>query len=97
MLNKMAASLEARRAEFAKLETLDCGKPIAESDADIDFCIQILKFVKSTRSRCAVCCVLRAARSRLSLQSLLILSNRKLSTTSVLRESKLPARHARGA
>jgi len=44
MLNKMAASLEARRDEFAKLETMDCGKPIAESEADIDFCIDIMRY-----------------------------------------------------
>eukprot|EP00729_Bicosta_minor_P010548 gene10548-3429_t len=42
MLNVMADSLEARKGEFATLETLDCGKPIAESEADIDFCVDIL-------------------------------------------------------
>ena len=44
MLTAMAAALEARRGEFAKLETLDCGKPIAESEADIDFCIDIMRY-----------------------------------------------------
>lgn len=45
MLNVMADSLEARKGEFATLETLDCGKPIAESEADIDFCVDILRYV----------------------------------------------------
>ena len=45
MLNVMADSLEARKGEFATLETLDCGKPIVESEADIDFCVDILRYV----------------------------------------------------
>ena len=44
MLGDMADSLEEQRDEFAGLETMDCGKPLEESKADMDFCVEIMRY-----------------------------------------------------
>jgi betaine-aldehyde dehydrogenase len=44
ILRKMGALLKERREEFSVLETLDNGKPITESYADIDVCIEVFNF-----------------------------------------------------
>jgi betaine-aldehyde dehydrogenase len=44
ILFQMADTLELHKAEFANLETMDCGKPLAEAEADMDFCIGIMRY-----------------------------------------------------
>jgi len=44
VLHEIAASIRSRSEELARLETLDCGKSIAESRADIAFCAQIFDY-----------------------------------------------------
>jgi len=44
ILRKMGALLKEQREDFSLLETLDNGKPINESRADIDVCVQVFDF-----------------------------------------------------
>ena len=44
MLETLGTSLRANLEELAKLETLDCGKPLAESRIDIETCAALCEF-----------------------------------------------------
>ena len=44
VLETLGASLRANLEELAKLETLDCGKPLAESRIDIETCAALCEF-----------------------------------------------------
>lgn len=44
MLTAMAATLESEAAEWAEVESLDCGKSLGESLGDIGFCVDVLRF-----------------------------------------------------
>lgn len=44
ILRKMAETLEAQKEEWAILETLDNGKPLLESRADMDVCISVFNY-----------------------------------------------------
>lgn len=43
-LRELAVLLNRQKARFAALESLDCGKPLAEAEADIGFCVEILEY-----------------------------------------------------
>ena len=44
VLDTLGASLRANLEELAKLETLDCSKPLAESRIDIETCAALCEF-----------------------------------------------------
>jgi len=44
MLNEMAKILEERLEHFAAIESMDCGKPINESRADIQMCADAIRY-----------------------------------------------------
>jgi len=44
VLERAADALDAEREEFANLESLDCGKPLPESRADMAFCADVLRY-----------------------------------------------------
>ena len=44
VLRRMGAALRERLEEFSQLETLDCGKPIAESRVDIETCAALFDY-----------------------------------------------------
>eukprot|EP00041_Stephanoeca_diplocostata_P030638 m.933384 g.933384 ORF g.933384 m.933384 type:complete len:361 (+) comp23795_c0_seq46:132-1214(+) len=44
MLHAMADEIANSTSSWAELESNDCGKPITESEADMSFCVDILRF-----------------------------------------------------
>jgi len=43
-LQRVADALEGQLEDFAKVETADCGKPIVEARADIQMCVDVLRY-----------------------------------------------------
>ena len=46
-LRSMAQQLEDSACEFARAESMDCGKTLLESKSDIGFCVSILRYVET--------------------------------------------------
>lgn len=44
LLHAMADEIAKDTRSWAELESHDCGKPISESEADMGFCVDVLRF-----------------------------------------------------
>lgn len=51
VLRAMAADLRANKADIARVESLDCGKPLGEADGDIDFCADVCEYYADVAER----------------------------------------------
>jgi len=47
LLSKLADALEERQDEFARLLTLEQGKPLSEAQWEIGFAVRIIQFIKN--------------------------------------------------
>ena len=47
VLRAMAVDMRENKEAIARVETLDCGKPLSEADGDIDFCADVCEYYAS--------------------------------------------------